>query len=244
MASYVSWLCKYWLGTRPYGRGDCSKASQKHAPMHGSHSRGYQESSDHPLMQDMLLLLHICENSDSSSTRLFSYYLGRLQHCTTQTKSWNWPDCPCTTKYWHPQNIQTQGCLCWLGETILPSASWTITTLTSSKLSMMASSGQTGCSESQRSLWKGTTNALHLLLLIHTLIIPSPHTFTTNIGYANSSPTSKITIILPTQTASNDSLGTAMSHWHMSPLSTIRLTLSLKLQQRAYVACIIKCMRT
>ena len=32
-----------------------------------------------------------------------------------------------------------------------------------------------------------------------------------------------------------------MSQWHMSPISTIRLTLSLKLQQRA--ACSIKCMR-
>ena len=53
---------------------------------------------------------------------------------------------------------------------------------TSFKTSTMASSGQTGCSESQRS-WNGTTNALHLLL-IHTLISPSLHNFTTNIlGY-------------------------------------------------------------
>ena len=34
------------------------------------------------------------------STTLFSYYLGRSQHCTARKKSWNWPDCPRTTKCW------------------------------------------------------------------------------------------------------------------------------------------------
>ena len=51
--------------------------------------------------------------------------------------------------------------------------------------------------------WNGTTNALHLLF-IHTLIPPSPYNFNTNIGYANTSPTSKITVVLPTQTSSNN----------------------------------------
>jgi hypothetical protein len=45
--------------------------------------------------------------------------------------------------------------------------------------------------------------ALHLLF-IHTLIPPSPHNFTTNTGYANSSSTTTTMIVLPTQTSSND----------------------------------------
>ena len=48
----------------------------------------------------------------------------------------------------------------------------------------------------------------------------------------------------PTQTSSNDPWGTAISHWHMSPISIIRMTLSPKLQQRVHVACSIKCMYT
>ena len=86
----------------------------------------------------------------------------------------------------------------------------------------------------------GTTNALHLLS-IQTLLLPSPLNFTTNTGYANHSPTTPIKIVLPTQISSIDPWGTAIIHWLMPLLSTIRLPLPLKLQQRAHVACSIKC---
>jgi len=73
---------------------------------------------------------------------------------------------------------------------------------------------------------------------IHTKILPSTLNFTTNTGYM---PPILRQLPLRSFYLPKHPWGTTIIHWHMPPLSTICLTLPLKLQQIAHVACSIKC---